>query len=120
MTYFKSVKVGHPDSDPGISYFTMFNPKTNIGQIFMANKDLTSDNLDEFKKLWNWTKSQLNLIEVNLKTFILFLNQDEIPKHIESYNFCEYHKKTKQNPLKLIRGICLWFIFLKLKLKTKY
>ena len=53
MTYFKSGKVGHPDSDPGISYFTMFNPKTNKGQIFMANEDLTSDNLDEFKKLWN-------------------------------------------------------------------
>ena len=53
MTYFKSGKVVHPDSDIGVLCFMIFNPKTNKGQIFMANEDLTSNNLDEFKKLWN-------------------------------------------------------------------
>lgn len=53
MAYFKSGKIGHTGSDIGASAFMMFDPKTNIGQILMANEDLTSDNLEGFKKIWN-------------------------------------------------------------------
>ncbi|PKV52751.1 CubicO group peptidase (beta-lactamase class C family) [Aquimarina sp. MAR_2010_214] len=53
MAYFKSGKIGHTGSDLGASAFMMFNPKTNVGQILMANEDLSSDNLERFKKIWN-------------------------------------------------------------------
>ncbi|WP_024771914.1 serine hydrolase domain-containing protein [Aquimarina macrocephali] len=53
MAYFKSGKIGHTGSDLGASAFMMFNPKTNVGQILMANEDLSPDNLERFKKIWN-------------------------------------------------------------------
>ncbi|WP_106794966.1 serine hydrolase [Aquimarina sp. Aq78] len=53
MAYFKSGKIGHTGSDLGASAFMMFNPRTNVGQILMANEDLSSDNLERFKKIWN-------------------------------------------------------------------
>lgn len=53
MAYFKSGKIGHTGSDLGVSAFMMFNPNTNVGQILMANEDLTPDNLEEFKGVWN-------------------------------------------------------------------
>ncbi|WP_108868631.1 serine hydrolase domain-containing protein [Aquimarina aquimarini] len=52
ITYFKSGKIGHTGSDLGASAFMMFDPKTNKGQILMANEDLSADNLKEFKTIW--------------------------------------------------------------------
>ena len=56
VVYFKSGKIGHTGSDPGVSTILMFDPKTNIGQIFMSNKDLVKDNLQEFKTIWSKIK----------------------------------------------------------------
>lgn len=53
ITYFKSGNIGHTGSDLGVSTFISFNPKNNSGRIFMANEDLTENNLEEFKSIWN-------------------------------------------------------------------
>lgn len=52
MVYFKSEKIGHTGSDPGVSCIMMFDPKTSIGQIFMGNEDITEQNIDTFKGIW--------------------------------------------------------------------
>ena len=52
MVYFKSGKIGHTGSDPGVSCLMMFDPKSNNGKIFMSNEDITKENLSEFKKIW--------------------------------------------------------------------
>ncbi|WP_130735202.1 serine hydrolase [Flavobacterium sp. J27] len=52
IVYFKSGKVGHTGSDLGASCIMQFDPKDNTGRLFMANEDITSHNLDTFKKLW--------------------------------------------------------------------
>lgn len=51
--YFKSGKIGHTGSDLGACSFMMFDPKTSTGHIFMANEDLTDDNIDTFKSIWS-------------------------------------------------------------------
>ncbi len=53
IAYFKSGKIGHTGSDLGVCTFMMFNPKTGIGQVLMANEDLSSNNIDAFKKIWS-------------------------------------------------------------------
>ncbi len=45
MVYFKSGKIGHTGSDPGVSCVMMFAPQLNNGKIFMANEDITKENL---------------------------------------------------------------------------
>ncbi|WP_373400700.1 serine hydrolase domain-containing protein [Algoriphagus halophilus] len=52
MVYFKSGKIGHTGSDPGVSCIMIFDPISNSGKIFMANEDITKENLTEFKKIW--------------------------------------------------------------------
>ena len=52
MVYFKSGKIGHTGSDPGVSCVMMFTPQLNNGKIFMANEDITKENLSEFRKIW--------------------------------------------------------------------
>lgn len=52
MVYFKSGKIGHSGSDPGVSCVMMFDPILNNGKLFMANEDITKKNLVEFKKIW--------------------------------------------------------------------
>ena len=53
MAYFKSGSIGHTGSDLGVSTFMIFDTKENKGKIFMSNKDLTQDNVEEFKLIWN-------------------------------------------------------------------
>ncbi|MCO6163813.1 serine hydrolase [Flavobacterium sp. NRK F7] len=50
--YFPSGEIGHTGSDLGASSVLKFNPKTNTGQIFMANEDLTKNNVATFKTIW--------------------------------------------------------------------
>lgn len=52
VIYAKSGAIGHTGSDPGVSSFVFFDPQTGIGKIFMANEDLTADNLEAFKEVW--------------------------------------------------------------------
>ncbi|MFD2203877.1 serine hydrolase domain-containing protein [Shivajiella indica] len=52
IVYTKSGAIGHTGSDPGVSAFLFFNPETMLGKIFLANEDLTPQNLDSFKKVW--------------------------------------------------------------------
>ncbi|MGM1057462.1 MAG: serine hydrolase domain-containing protein [Bacteroidota bacterium] len=52
MAYFKSGNIGHTGSDLGVSAFMSFNPITNSARIFMANEDVTENNLEEFKLIW--------------------------------------------------------------------
>ena len=52
IVYAKSGAIGHTGSDPGICTFMFFNPETMIGKIFMANEDLTAQNLNAFKMIW--------------------------------------------------------------------
>ncbi len=56
MFHSKKGMIGHTGSDPGASSFFCFNPSTNIGYIFMANEDLTKENVGRFKEIW----TQLN------------------------------------------------------------
>jgi len=52
MVHFKSGMIGHTGSDLGVSAFMMFDPKKNIGKIFMSNEDLIENNLTKFKEIW--------------------------------------------------------------------
>ncbi|VXB71259.1 conserved hypothetical protein [Flavobacterium sp. 9AF] len=52
IIYFKSGMIGHTGSDLGASSVLMFDPDENKGAVFMANEDITSDNLNTFKTLW--------------------------------------------------------------------
>lgn len=52
IVYTKSGAIGHTGSDPGLCSFMFFNPEKMIGKIFMANEDLTTQNLDSFKMIW--------------------------------------------------------------------
>lgn len=56
MVYFKSGKIGYTGSDPGVSCIMMFDPMVNNGKIFMANEDITKENLNEFKRIWGVNK----------------------------------------------------------------
>lgn len=56
MVYSKSGKIGHTGSDPGVSAFMWFDPQTLGGDIFMANEDITKDNIEEFKAIWEKLK----------------------------------------------------------------
>ncbi len=52
IVYTKSGAIGHTGSDPGVCTFMFFNPENRLGKIFMANEDLTTQNLDSFKTIW--------------------------------------------------------------------
>jgi CubicO group peptidase (beta-lactamase class C family) len=52
VVYAKSGAIGHTGSDPGVSAFVFFNPKTAVGRVFVANEDITPANLDSFKEVW--------------------------------------------------------------------
>ena len=52
IMYAKSGMIGHTGSDPGICTFMFFNPDNMIGKIFMANEDITAQNLNYFKMIW--------------------------------------------------------------------
>ncbi len=52
IVYAKSGAIGHTGSDPGVSTIMFFNPETLQGKIFMANEDITEDNVDSFKNIW--------------------------------------------------------------------
>ncbi len=52
IVYFKSGQIGHTGSDLGVSCFLMFDPKNNTGKLFMANEDITKNNVEEFKAIW--------------------------------------------------------------------
>lgn len=58
VAYFNSGKIGHTGSDLGVSCVMMFNPKSNTGQLFMANEDLTEKNIGKFKSIWNKLKKE--------------------------------------------------------------
>jgi CubicO group peptidase (beta-lactamase class C family) len=58
IVYAKSGAIGHTGSDPGICTFMFFNPESKTGKIFMANEDLTSQNLDTFKMIWENLKPE--------------------------------------------------------------
>ena len=47
-------QIGHTGSDPGVSVFMFFNPKTKIGKIFMTNVDITEDKnlVTQFTDIW--------------------------------------------------------------------
>ena len=52
IVYSKSGKIGHTGSDPGVSAMMWFDPATSEGNIFMANQDITEDNVGKFKSIW--------------------------------------------------------------------
>jgi CubicO group peptidase (beta-lactamase class C family) len=52
VLYAKSGSIGHTGSDPSVSAFVFFNPETKQGKIFMANEDLSPQNLNTFKTIW--------------------------------------------------------------------
>ncbi len=52
MMYSKSGKIGHTGSDPGACCIMWFDPENGTGTIFMANEDLTKDNVASFKEIW--------------------------------------------------------------------
>ncbi|WNJ19363.1 serine hydrolase [Pontibacter sp. G13] len=53
MMHAKSGKIGHTGSDPGVSAFMFFNPETLRGQLFMTNLDITEENVEQFKEIWD-------------------------------------------------------------------
>lgn len=56
MMYSKSGKIGHTGSDPGVCSMMWFSPQTSRGAIFMANEDLTKNNVERFKMIWEKLK----------------------------------------------------------------
>lgn len=58
MMYNKAGEIGHTGSDFGVSAIMWFNPKTGKGHIFMANEDLTEDNVEAFKVIWKKLKQE--------------------------------------------------------------
>ncbi|MBP9076199.1 MAG: beta-lactamase family protein [Haliscomenobacter sp.] len=52
IAYTKSGAIGHTGSDPGVCAFMFFNPSTTRGKVFIANEDLTPQNLASFQKIW--------------------------------------------------------------------
>ena len=52
MFYSKKGMIGHTGSDPGASSIFWFDPNTNTGSIFIANKDITKKNVEKFKEIW--------------------------------------------------------------------
>lgn len=52
IVYSKNGKIGHTGSDPGLSSILFFDPQTNEGKIFLGNEDITSKNLESFKRIW--------------------------------------------------------------------
>ena len=52
VIHFKSGNIGHTGSDLGVSCFLMFNPEENTGKLFIANEDITKNNVEEFKEIW--------------------------------------------------------------------
>ena len=55
MMYSKSGMIGHTGSDPGACCIMWFHPETGEGYIFMANEDLTKQNIASFKNIWKNT-----------------------------------------------------------------
>lgn len=53
IVYAKSGAIGHTGSDPGLCSFMFFNPERMTGRIFMGNEDLTPQNIDSFKSIWD-------------------------------------------------------------------
>ncbi len=53
IVYAKSGAIGHTGSDLGVSAFMFFNPETKEGKIFIANEDITKQNIDSFKQIWS-------------------------------------------------------------------
>lgn len=56
MIYSKSGKIGHTGSDPGVAAMMWFDPETSEGDLFMANEDLTTGNIEAFKTIWESLK----------------------------------------------------------------
>lgn len=53
IIYSKNGTIGHTGSDPGVAVVMYFDPLNNEGKIFMANEDLTPQNVQSFKEIWS-------------------------------------------------------------------